>query len=98
MPSMALPVPIGGPGPSKGDGVIYLRGRAVRVEGATPGGARERPPAPPRPGWTSPARSSFAKKMLAQFEKAEGGARTPFRSLSQPHMVVASADEQGQGA
>lgn len=98
VPSMALPVPIGGPGPSKGDGVIYLRGRAVRVEGATPGGARERPPAPPRPGWTSPARSSFAKKMLAQFEKAEGGARTPFRSLSQPHMVVASADEQGQGA
>jgi len=68
------------------------------VEGATPGGARERPPAPPRPGWTSPARSLFAKKMLAQFEKAEGGARTPFRSLSQPHMVVASADEQGQGA
>jgi hypothetical protein len=100
VPSMDGPVsiPPGGPGPSKGDGVIYLRGRAVRVEGATPGGARERPPAPHRPGWTSPARSSFAKKMLAQFEKAEGGARTPFRSLSQPHMVVASADEQGQGA
>ena len=100
VPSMDGPVPIppGGPGPSKGDGVIYLRGRAVRVEGSTPGGARERPPAPHRPGWTSPARSSFAKKMLAQFEKAEGGARTPFRSLSQPHMVVASADEQGQGA
>ena len=100
VPSMDGPVsiPPGGPGPSKGDGVIYLRGRAVRVEGATPGGARERPPAPQRPGWTSPARSSFAKKMLAQFEKAEGGARTPFRSLSQPHMVVASADEQGQGA
>ena len=100
VPSMdgSVPIPPGGPGPSKGDGVIYLRGRAVRVEGATPGGARERPPAPQRPGWTSPARSSFAKKMLAQFEKAEGGARTPFRSLSQPHMVVASADEQGQGA
>ena len=100
VPSMDGPVsiPPGGPGPSKGDGVIYLRGRAVRVEGSTPGGARERPPAPHRPGWTSPARSSFAKKMLAQFEKAEGGARTPFRSLSQPHMVVASADEQGQGA
>ena len=86
--------PTGGPGPSKGDGVIYLRGRAVRVEGATPGGARERPPPPQRSGWASPARSSFAKKMLAQFEKAEGGARTPFRSVSQPHMVVANADER----
>ena len=90
----SVPIPPGGPGPSKGDGVIYLRGRAVRVEGSTPGGARERPPAPHRPGWTSPARSSFAKKMLAQFEKAEGGARTPFRSVSQPHMVVANADER----
>ena len=87
--------PTGGPGPSKGDGVIYLRGRAVRVEGATPGGARERPPPPHRSGWASPARSSFAKKMLAQFEKAEGGdTRTPFRSLSQPHMFLANADER----
>ena len=92
-PSLAH-APTGGPGPSKGDGVIYLRGRAVRVEGATPGGARERPPPPQRSGWASPARSSFAKKMLAQFEKAEGGARTPFRSVSQPHMVVANADER----
>jgi len=93
-PSLAH-APTGGPGPSKGDGVIYLRGRAVRVEGATPGGARERPPPPHRSGWASPARSSFAKKMLAQFEKAEGGdTRTPFRSLSQPHMFLANADER----
>ena len=65
------------------------------MEGATPGGARERPPPPHRSGWASPARSSFAKKMLAQFEKAEGGdARTPFRSLSQPHVFLANADER----
>jgi hypothetical protein len=33
--------------------------------------------------------------MLAQFEKAEGGdARTPFRSLSQPHVFLANADER----
>ena len=86
--------PTGVPGPSKGDGVIYLRGRAVRVEGTTPGGARERPPPPPRSGWASPARSSFAKKMLAQFEKAEGGARTASRSPSRPHAVVAIEDKR----
>ena len=82
-----------GPGPSKGDGVIFLRGRAVRVEGMTSGAARERPPPPHRSGWASPARSSFAKKMLAQFEKSEGTGRTPFRSLSQPHIAVANGND-----
>ena len=81
---------------AKGDGVIYLRGRAVRVEGATPGGARERPPAPRLSGWASPARSSFAKKMLAQFEKAEGASQPPLKSTSPP--IKSSTDTVGSNA
>ena len=63
--------------PAPGDGVIFLRGRAVRVEGATT--PRERPPPPHRSRWASPMRSSFSKKIAR-----EAGDATPFRNNSDP--------------
>jgi len=86
-----------GPGPSKGDGVIFLRGRAVRVEGTGAAKTKQRPPPPHRNGWASPARSSFAKKMLAQFEKAEPGGRTPFRSMTSPHLDLSPSKIDTEG-
>lgn len=69
--------------PTKGDGVIYLRGRAVKVEGATPRG--ERPP-PPRRRWASPMHSSFTRKIMGNGEPQPR--RTPSRAQSHPHLEL----------
>ena len=69
--------------PTKGDGVIYLRGRAVKVEGATPRG--ERPP-PPRRRWASPMHSSFTRKIMGNGEPQPR--RSPSRAQSHPHLEL----------
>ena len=69
--------------PTKGDGVLYLRGRAVRVERATPKG--ERPP-PPRRRWASPMHSSFTRKIMGNGEPQPR--RSPSRAQSHPHLEL----------